>query len=87
MAIGFDGYQLQATFKGADDHHLTSDVVERHAEKGGIARLEAEEVVGAPGRGEHAGFLYQHGFRVAGRAAGLHMDVWRGAIPLLKELI
>ena len=75
MARRFDADQSQSSFKGADDHHLAGDEVERHAEEGGIAGAKAEEVVGATGGGEHAGFLDQHGLRVAGRAAGLHVDI------------
>ena len=75
MARRFDADQSQASFEGADDHHLAGDEVEVHAEESGIAGAKAEKVVGATGRGEHAGFLDQHGLRVAGRAAGLHVDV------------
>ena len=75
MARRFDADQSQASFEGADDHHLAGDEVEGHAEESGIAGAKAEKVVGATGRGEHAGFLDQHGLRVAGRAAGLHVDV------------
>ena len=75
MATGFNNHQFQSTFEGADDHHLASDVVERHAEEGGVARLEAEKVVGATGRGEHTGLFDQHGLGSACRATGLHADV------------
>jgi hypothetical protein len=75
MARRFDADQSQSPFEGADDHHLAGDEVEGHAEESGIAGAKAEKVVGATGRGEHAGFLDQHGLRVAGRAAGLHVDV------------
>ncbi len=75
MARRFDADQSQSSFEGADDHHLAGDEVEGHAEESGIAGAKAEKVVGATGRGEHAGFLDQHGLRVAGRAAGLHVDI------------
>ena len=75
MARRLDADHSQSPFEGADNHHLAGDEIERHTEEGGIAGAKAEEVVGATGRGEHAGFLDQHGLGGAGRAAGLHVDV------------
>jgi hypothetical protein len=71
----FDTDQSQVAFEGADNHHLAGDEVEGHAEEGGITRLETEEVVGAPGRGEHTGLLNEHGLGSTSRAASLHVDI------------
>ena len=75
MARRFDADHSQSPFEGADNHHLASNEVKRHTEEGRIAGAKAEKVVGATGRGEHAGFLDLHGLGVASRTAGLHVDI------------
>ena len=41
MATGRNVYQSEAAGQGPDNHHLACDIVERHAEQSGVARLQA----------------------------------------------
>lgn len=87
MAAGLHADELQTALEAAHDHHLTGDIVERHAEQGRVAGTETEEVARDAGGGEHAPLLHLHRLGSARRAARVDGDGGRRTVPLGEELL
>ena len=85
VSTRFHADQSQTAFQRPHHHHLSGNVVERHAEQGRVARLQSQEVARHACRSQHASFLYEHLLRCTRRPTGLHPHIRRRAVPLFNK--
>ena len=62
-------------------HHLTCNIIERHAEQGTVSRLQSQEITGDAGRVEHSLLLYHHRLGLSRGATGMHQHPVATVIP------
>ena len=55
-----DRDEFQIAFDASYHHHLACYEIERHAQKGRVARFQAQKVAGDASRGKHSAFLHKH---------------------------
>ena len=62
-------------------HHLTCNIIERHAEQGTITRFQSQEITSDAGRVEHSLLLYHHRFGLSRGTTGMNKHPVATVIP------
>ena len=87
MTRWLHGEQFHIALQGTHHHHLSGDVVQRHTEKGGVGRMESQEVARHSCACAHAFLFYIYEFGSARTATCAHLHSGRGIVPLGKEIV
>mgnify|MGYP000041940713 CR=1 FL=1 len=80
-----DGHEPESPHEGADHDHLPGNVLQGHAQQGGVAPLQSEERAGQPGACLHAALLDLHMLGRPRGAGSLHADGRTAVVPLVEE--
>ena len=79
--------KLQLAVQGSHHHHLTCNIVERHAEQSRVARVQTKEIARHAGRSHHAALLHPHQLRSSRRSAGMHLYTVVAIMPFFQKLL